>query len=50
MDSQFMFDVIKDYTVSAFAITVGHWTISKQISPMCNPSCIWSDSMTEHES
>ena len=31
-------------------ITVDHPTISKQISPLCNPSCIWLDNMAEHES
>ena len=25
-------------------------TISNQISPLCNLSCIWSDNMTGHES
>ena len=32
------------------AITAGHRTISEQISPLCNPNCIWSDNMAEHES
>ena len=35
---------------AVLAITVGHRTISDQISPLCNPSCIWSDNMAEHES